>query len=82
MVKFSMRLRCQPGLERGGPVRIGGPVGPHVDGRRRALEHVQVLRRPARCGTTCTAVAPVPMMPTRLSRSFSRFPSESPPVYS
>ena len=35
---------------------------------------------PPRCGTHCTAVAPVPMMPTRLSASLCRLPFESPPV--
>ena len=33
-------------------------------------------------GITWTPVAPVPMMATRLSRSLSRFPLLSPPVYS
>jgi len=35
----------------------------------------------ARCGTHCTAVAPVPMMATRLSASLeSGAPAASPPV--
>ena len=39
------------------------------------------LQARARCGTHCTAVAPVPMMATRLSPSFARgAPSGSPPV--
>jgi len=33
-----------PRLQARGPLRISGPVPPHVDRRRRPLEHVEVLR--------------------------------------
>ena len=44
-MKFSIRSRCQPGFERRGPRRIRRPVGPHVDGRGRALEDEELHRR-------------------------------------
>ena len=43
--KLSIRSRCQPRFEPVGEVGIGGPVAPLADGRRRALEHVEVLGR-------------------------------------
>ena len=45
------------------PVRIDRRVGAHIDRGRRALEDVELAcTRGARCGTHCTAVAPVPMI--------------------
>ena len=64
------------------PLGVGGPVVADVDRRRRALEHVQ-LAAGARPGAAshCTAVAPVPMMATRLSARLSiGAPVGSPPV--
>ena len=50
MVKFSIRSLLPAGWQRGRPLRIGRPVGPDVDRRRRALEHVQLLGRLAEVG--------------------------------
>ncbi len=43
--KLSMRARCQPGSQSFGEGGIGGPVAPLADGRRRALEHVEMFGR-------------------------------------
>ena len=83
VAKLMSHFRCQPGSSVGEPLRIDRVVVADVDRRRRALEHEELAARPARaCGMHCTAVAPVPMMPTRLSASFViGAPAGSPPVY-
>ena len=56
----------------GEPFRIDRRVGAHVDRRGRALEDVELPCRPGRgAARHCTAVAPVPMIATRLSASLS-----------
>ena len=72
-VKFSSQRCCQPGVAIvGEPLGVGRPVVAHVDRRRRALEDVELLARAwPGAGTHCTDVAPVPMIATRLSASWS-----------
>ena len=52
--KFSNHFRCHPGLERREPLGVDRMVVAHVDRRRRALEHEQVVRGPRAAG--CTAL--------------------------
>ena len=66
--KLSILFWCQPGSRLLRPVRIGRAVGSHVDGGWRALEDVEVPGSSLPGGERIAlAVAPVPMMPTRLS---------------
>ena len=44
-LKFSIRSFCHPGRRCSANSLVGGPVAAHADRRRRALEHVHVLRR-------------------------------------
>ena len=43
--KFSLRARCQPGCRLAANSSLVGSVAAHTDRARRALEHVEVLRR-------------------------------------
>ena len=79
-VKFSILSRCQPGSSEAAQ---SGSVGRFA--RTSMEEGVRWKTNSsaadaATCGITCTAVAPVPMMPTRLSARPSSPPFESPPV--
>ncbi len=67
--------------ERAEPLLVGGPLAAHADGGRACAGR----RRPPwptgpAAGTTCTAVAPVPMMPTTLSARWSIGSVGLPPV--
>ena len=53
-----MRLPLPARLERVGEIGIGGPVAPLTDGRRRALEDVEVLRRGGQRGHALDATGP------------------------
>ena len=81
-VKFSSQRCCQPGVAI--PANQSGSIGwlsrtSTEDGVRWNTYSSRASL--ARCGTHWTAVAPVPMMPTRLSASLSiGAPAESPPV--
>ena len=71
-VKFSSQRCCQPGVAI--PANQSGSIGALA--RTSTDEGVRwktksSLQARARCGTHCTAVAPVPMMATRLSASLS-----------
>ena len=79
-VKLAMRSACQPGCS---DAAHSGSVGrlPRTsidDGVR--WNTYSCSHASARYGTACTAVAPVPMIPTRLSRRPSSPPRVSPPV--
>jgi hypothetical protein len=80
VVKLSIRSRCQPGFS---DLTQSGSVGrllrTSTDDGVRWNTYSSFAPAP-RCGTHCTAVAPVPMMPTRLSASLVRPPDGSPPV--
>ena len=79
-VKFSMRSFCQPGSRLLNHSMSVGPWlrTPTEDGvrwkTRRSLADL------ATAGTTCTAVAPVPITPTTLSPSLSSGSKGPPPV--
>ena len=81
-VKFSSQRCCQPGVAI--PANHSGSIGALArtsteDGVRCTTS--SSLQARARCGTACTLVAPVPMIATRLSASFSISPPcGSPPV--
>ena len=81
-VKFSSQRCCQPGVLM--VANHSGSIGwlsrtSTDDGVR--WKTYSSWHAWARWGTHCTAVAPVPMMPTRLSARFSSgAPSGSPPV--
>ena len=80
VVKLCMRSRCQPGcrlLTQSGSV--GRSLRTSTDDGVRWKTNNSFAPSP-RCGTHCTAVAPVPMMPTRLSARPVRPPIELPPV--
>ncbi len=83
-VKLSSHRCCQPGLAMS--TNHSGSVGSLArtstdDGVR--WKTYSSLHARARWGTHCTAVAPVPMIPTRWSASLSiGAPDGSPPVYS
>jgi|GEM_PF-4341469 len=80
--QFSIQRCCQPGVAT--PANQSGSIGwlPRTsteDGVRWNTYSSRHAR--ARCGMHCTAVAPVPMMATRLSASLSiGAPRGSPPV--
>ena len=50
VLKFSIRRCCQPGSSDRRPLRVGRAVVAHVDRRRRALEHVELLGGRAEVG--------------------------------
>ena len=80
VLKLSIRSCCQPGRS---DAAHSGSVGRLSrtsidDGVRWKTYRCSAVS--ARWGTHCTAVAPVPMMPTRLPANPVRFPSASPPV--
>ncbi|CAB5027408.1 unannotated protein [freshwater metagenome] len=79
-VKLTIRSACQPG---GWDVNHSTSVGallrtPTADGVRWNTNSSFAVF--ASCGTACTAVAPVPMMPTRLSRRLTIGSRGLPPV--
>lgn len=81
-MKFSSQRRCQPGvaIDANHSGSVGRLSRTSTDDGVRWNTCSEPQDR-ARCGTHCTAVAPVPMMPTRLSASRDiGAPSESPPV--
>ena len=80
IVKFSMRSFCQPGARPAAQDRSVGrlPRTSMEEGVR--WKTWSSAAASATWGTTCTAVAPVPMIATRLSRRPVRSPFESPPV--
>ena len=81
VVKFMSHLACQPGSRSSNQSgSMGWLLRTSIDDGVRWNTYSSPAAR-ARCGMHCTAVAPVPMMPTRLSASFSmRAPLGSPPV--
>ena len=83
-MKFSMRRSCQPGsavISAHSSGVVGRWLrGLTVDGVR--WKTMSSLQASASFGTACTAVAPVPMMPTTLSASLSIGASGPPPVTS
>ena len=82
LLKLSIRRFCQPGCS---DAAHSASVGRSL--RTSMLLGVRwntyrCFAAAPRCGTHCTAVAPVPMTPTTLSASRSSPPVLSPPVYS
>ena len=80
-VKFSIRSRCHPGPS---DAAHDASVGRFARTSMEEGVRWKTNSSPAEAatwGTTWTAVAPVPMMPTRLSARPSSPPFESPPVY-
>ena len=70
-VKFSMRSFCHPGFRL---LNQASSVGPWLRTPTEAgvrWKTKSSLAERATAGTTCTAVAPVPMTPTTLSSSLS-----------
>ena len=82
VAKFSSHSFCQPGSS---PANHAGSISwllrTSIDDGVRWNTKSSRASRPSG-GMHCTAVAPVPMMPTRLSaRSVMGVPAASPPVY-
>ncbi len=70
---FARRLACQPGVSvaaHSGSVSQSSRTSMDDGVRWKMYSSFDISPR---WGTACTAVAPVPMMPTTLSPSFSRF---------
>jgi hypothetical protein len=81
-VKFASQRCCQPGcaISANHPGSVGRLSRTSTDDGVRWKTYSSSHAR-ARCGTHCTAVAPVPMMATRLPASLSMgAPEGSPPV--
>ncbi len=82
MLKLSIRRCCQPAS------RLAAQSGSVGRLSRTSIDEgvrwkTKSSPAPApRCGTHCTAVAPVPITPTRLPARPVSPPSEVPPVYS
>ena len=79
-VKFSILRRCQPGSREDAQEGSVGRLARTSMDEGVRWKRKSCAAEAATCGTTWTAVAPVPMMPTRLSCRPTRFPFESPPL--
>ena len=80
-MKFSILSLCQPGSR---DAAHDASVGRFARTSMEEGVRWKTNSSPAEAatwGTTCTAVAPVPMMPTRLPLRPCKAPFESPPVY-
>ncbi len=82
MVKFSIRCLLPARLQAGGPTRVGGTVGAHIDRGRRALEHKQMLGGHGKMRNRLHGGGAGPDDPDPLVAQAVKVAVESPPVYS